>query len=168
MTDSVEAAWSERHTKLLEHADKETARYQDFAERSRVAARALNVISLFASVLAPVAVVSSAGGLSAFHIPDNTIKAIAVSLTIILGLTEGARRIFRFEQRWAGAMVAWLEIEKNKEVYLDNQVAKPIGSDEWVANLAKLRQGIEAATNSETTEFFRTVLSGETGKSSKA
>lgn len=158
----ADAAWKQRENDLLGYLDSEIKRYTKFARRSRIAGRTISIIALICSVLAPVTVVSGAqgGGLSlaALSISQNTLTAASVVLTILLGLVDGLRRTFRFEQSWAGAMTALIAIERAREGYLDNQVGKTVGSEPWVANLVNLRKSTESVAQAETKQFFEVVL----------
>jgi hypothetical protein len=161
MDPEVESAWQERNNGLLAFIDKEADRYRDLSEYSRIYYRTLDLVSIVCSVLAPVAVVSSANGLTAFGIGDQYVRGIAVILTILIGLTESIRRTFRHEQRWARAMVTLVTLKKDKQLYIDAQIGKSIGSEEWIQNYKSLYQSVDMATHTEMTAFFEAVFEAE-------
>ncbi len=143
-----EAAWTDREKDLLLQIDNEIARYWGYAERTRRIARTMSVISLFCSVLAPVTVISSASNLSALSISQPVMAALSVLLTVLLAFVEGLRRIFGFDQRWAGAITALASVKNQKGRYL-----------EWTSNLLATRLAVETAAHGETSEYFKNVLS---------
>jgi hypothetical protein len=157
MTDT-RTEWADREKALLLQISDEVERYWSYAEKTRRIARATSVISLFCSVLAPVTVVSSAANLSALNISQPTMIGLSVVLTVLLAFVEGLRRIFSFELRWAGAIAALASVKNQRERYLDSQVGKEIGSEEWKANFFATRLAVETAAHVETSEYFKNVL----------
>jgi hypothetical protein len=156
----LEAAWAEREKDLIEKINGEIARYWNYSTSTRKIARAMSVTSLFCSVLAPVTVISSASNLSAFGVSQIAMTELSVLLTVLLGFVEGLRRIFGFDQRWFGAMTAMVAVKNQKEHYLDSQIGKTIGSDEWKDTLLSTRAAVEAAAAGEMSGFFKNLLSG--------
>jgi hypothetical protein len=161
-----QGTWQSREDDLIKHINEEIERYKGFSERSRVAGRSLSVCSLVCSVLAPVAVVSQGGnnGLAALGFNESHIAAVAVILTILLAFLEGLRRTFRFEQRWAEGLLAWVAIEREREIYLDSQIDKAVGSDDWIKNLTSLRQAVDRAISVETSAFFEPITAASKPK----
>jgi hypothetical protein len=154
--------WLEREKRLMERANKHIARYKRIAVRSRQCARAISVVTLVCSLLAPVAVVATAGASGGlFGLSQTVAVETALVLTLILAFSEGLRRSFRFEQRWSAAVVAGFTIEKIREIYLDNQAEHILGSDSWIRSLVAFRDEMDAVAHSEAQEFFQTVLSRE-------
>jgi hypothetical protein len=156
----LEAAWAGREKDLMEIIDGEISRYWNYSTATRWKARTASVIALFCYVLAPVTVVSSASNLSVFGMLAPDLAKLSLVLSVLFGFVEGVRRIFGFDQRWVGAMMAMVSVKSQKERYLDSQIGKAIGSEEWKDNLLRTRAAVEAAATGEMSDFFKNMLEG--------
>ncbi|MGJ5019723.1 SLATT domain-containing protein [Bradyrhizobium oligotrophicum] len=155
----VQSEWSQREQDLLRRIEEDILRYLAYSQKSRLLGRALSVISLFCSVVAPVTVISSASNLTSIGMSNSGMAAASVILTVLLGLIEGLRRIFGYEQRWVSSMTSAIALKSERDRYLDDRIGKEIGSEEWKQAFLHLREGVDAIVARETSEFFRNVLS---------
>jgi hypothetical protein len=154
----VEAEWVEREKNFMREIDEEISRYWEYSTSTRWKARAASVISLFCYVLSPVTVITSASNLSVFGMSSQDLAKLSLVLSVLFAFVEGMRRIFGFDQRWVGAMMAMVAVKNQKERYLDSQIGKAIGSDEWKDALLSARAAVEAAAAGEMSDFFKNML----------
>ena len=96
--------------------------------------------------------------LAVFDVDPLYLSQLAVALTLILGLTEGVRRLFHFEQRWAAGYRLRQGLHDAREGYLDSQIGKDVGSDGWITNYKELRNKSVELENADTGRFFESVL----------
>jgi hypothetical protein len=132
--------WLAREKHLIKWLDGRIKFYSIWAEFNRYGQRLTSLVILVCAVLAPVAVTSKSGaGLGVFDLKEATIGRIALIVTLLIGVSEGLRRLFRFDRRWLICANCREELLEAKEEYLDSQIGIAIGSEEWVKHLQETR-----------------------------
>lgn len=156
--EKIDQLWRQREKDLIEDINTSIEYYSKQASRARGCHRTIGVTVLIGSVLAPVAVVSSAGttaGLALFGVADERLAQVAVVITIVLSLCEGLRRLFEFDQRWITCVVAKEQLRRLRDVYLDEQIADAVGAENWVSKLTSLRSAVNETRTQEEVGFFK-------------
>jgi Protein of unknown function (DUF4231) len=148
----------EREADLLEEIRKTRHYYSKSAREARFFHDAIGIVVLVGSVIAPIAVVSSAGtqvGLALFGINEKFVAQIAVIVTVILSLCEGLRRSFQFDMRWTTCVQAREQLRQLCDVYLDGKVEFARDSAERHKRLEELRQKTYEIRAQEESGFFK-------------
>jgi hypothetical protein len=167
MTDDAQreaATWHRRHEKLIDELNGHIVWYKTHAETNRAFHIALSVIVLFLAVIAPLTIVSASGAigtttsggntLAAFGLSSSSMAQISLVLTIVLGVTEGLRRFFRFEHKWHSFYTSWLTLRHLREAYKDAQARVTGGTEQWWNNYASARTAMQSRVENETQGYF--------------
>jgi len=156
MQETAVSEWLRRETKLMEEIASAIEYYSKHAKRNQFWQRATSVSVMILSTLAPLVVAGSGIADGTFWSRDE-LNVAAVTITMILALIEGVRRIFRFEQRWATCYQVKSTVKRERESYRYQRIGLAVGSEEWKTNLATLRKAFDTATGQETQAFFAAV-----------
>jgi fumarate reductase subunit D len=149
---------------MLKRLEQELAWYIKWTSINRLSQRTLSIIVLVCAVLAPITVSSgSEGGLMVFGLSKDAISKIALIVTLTLALAEGLRRIFHLEARYVTCINAREALYRIRDNYLDEQVGKEVGSEEWIKNLAGARKAMDELLMSDIREFSE-LVKGQTPK----
>jgi len=154
--------WAAREKELVDELDGRIKFYVHWCEVNRKWQRATAIAALVCSILAPISVISKPGfGIGIFGLGEDAIRGIALILTLILGLTEGLRRIFRFEHRWHVCALCREKLLQLRALYLDNQIGVEIGSDDWTKNLSSARKRLTEIVNDHVEDFAKMLKEAE-------
>lgn len=158
-------AWNGREVQALARIDEAVKYFTKMERRNRYGARILAFTVLICAVLAPVTVASSGKNapITLLGITEDNVSRLALVVTMLLALSEGLRRTFRFEQRYGTCLVSLEELEYLRETYVDSQLDKPVGSADWLKNLTDLREKTRGYLRKDSEEFAQTIK-GETTK----
>jgi fumarate reductase subunit D len=161
---SVVQAWKNREEQALGRLTRDLNWYVRWSSYNRWLARSLAMIVLICAVLAPVTVASTGeAGIRVFGISAERVSQLALMVTLVLAFAEGLRRTYRFDQRYATCLNARDELGVIHENYLDSQVGKQIGGDEWINNLTALRKRMHELLRKDNEEFMQ-IIKGEATK----
>jgi Protein of unknown function (DUF4231) len=152
----LEEAWRHREAKIVDAINTvadENYRVSTVYKRWHLSC---SVIVMVCAVLAPLFIASSRT--TNFTIQSDSLNIISLSLTVILGITEGLRRIFRFEQRWYAYYSASNALVQTRERYLDNTVEHVPGSEKWKEEFFSLHKEVQVIFNEQNKLFFQGVL----------
>lgn len=157
MTDSNPLAqeWKEREKALIRRLDSTIERYSFRAEKARLRHRRIGIILLVCSVLAPIAVAGGGGNISL--VPPGVAQVLALALTIIVALSDGLRRMFRFDRQWHACARTRNAMRAAKIQYEDEKVGLEVGSVEWLKIYTILKIEAKRLKDEETDEFFNVV-----------
>ena len=159
-----EDQWAARARALLEEMNGRLAFYAYWAEVNRKGQRITSLLIVVCSVLAPVTVISTPEvGLGIFGLGVAATKALSLIFTITVALSEGVRRVFRFEHRWAVCANCRETIKRQRDKFIDQQIGKQVGSEEWIANLTTTRNAFDDVVMWHLQDFAY-VLAGNDGK----
>jgi hypothetical protein len=171
-TDELETC-RRREERFLTKLNNNIAWYKLNAEKNRVWHHALSVIVIFLGVLAPLTVVGASGAIGAasagtqnltlLGVSTQTLAIISLFITLVLGIVEGLRRHFKFEQRWHSFYTSWLTLIHLREAYRDAQARVALCSKEWWDNYERARKAMESWVENETKAYFDAALSGPKG-----
>lgn len=166
--NDVTKEWLWRESKLLDEIAGAVEYYAKHTRRNQLWQRITSVSVMALSTLAPLVVAGSGieGGI--FGLSKVQLNVAGVSITFVLALIEGIRRIFRFEQRWATCYMVKATIKREREKYRYARIGLTVGTDEWKAQLAALRKSFDDATGRETQEFFAAVQEAKAAAKSPA
>jgi hypothetical protein len=142
---------------VLERLQRSIRYYSNRIKFARAGHYTVGLITLVCSVLAPMAVITTArkpSDLSLFGISNETIAQLAVVLTLLLGLTEGVRRLFRFSERWMTCSTTRAKLNELMKEYKLSQIPVAVGSETWIKNLGELHKNIRVAEMEEEGGFF--------------
>jgi hypothetical protein len=159
--------WLEREKAVLDNINSRIEFYSTWCEVNRLGQRVASIIVLICAVIAPVAVISTkASGLGILGFTEEAIKATALIVTVTLALTEGVRRVFRFDHRWAVCAMCRERLLQLHGDYKDAQIGREIGSPEWVSTVTGARKTLEKIVL-EHIQDFAEVLKGDGEKEDK-
>lgn len=157
-TTNMVRDWSDREKQALGRLNRDLSWYVRWAGYNRWFARCLAMIVLICAVLAPVTVASTGeAGIRVFGISADRVSQLALIVTLVLAFAEGLRRTYRFDQRYATCLNARDELGIILETYLDSQVGKEVGGEEWVKNLTGLRQKMYDLLRKDNAEFMQII-----------
>jgi Protein of unknown function (DUF4231) len=157
----------ERETSLLEDIRNTRHYYSKCAREARTFHSAISIFVLIASVIAPIAVVSSTGaqqGLALFGISQKIIAQLAIVITIILALCEGLRRFFQFDIRWMTCVQAREQLRQLSDAYLDSKVRFTHDDVERHKRLEELRRKTYEIRAQEEGGFFKRLTARTEGE----
>lgn len=150
--------WTRREAKVLSYIEGARATYERDIKVSRLLQRSISILVLACAVIIPIAIVSddSPKGLSLI-VGAGNVQLIALTVSIILAIAEGLRRIFRWDQRWSTCYKARKMLKRARDAYRVKNIGVSIGSAEWQRNFADLQRSYDEIIDSETQEFFELV-----------
>ena len=154
--EQAERYRTEEHD-VLARLQRSIRYYSTRIKLSRAGHYTVGSITLVCSVLAPMAVITTVGkpsDLLLFGISNETIAQLAVVLTLLLGLTEGVRRLFRFSERWMTCFTTRAKLNELMQVYKLSQIPVAVGTEKWIKNLIELRKNVRVAEIEEEGGFF--------------
>jgi fumarate reductase subunit D len=159
--------WLEREKAVLDNIIGRIEFYSLWCEVNRWGQRIASIIVLICAVVAPVAVISTkASGLGTLGFTEEAIKATALIVTVALALTEGMRRVFRFDHRWAVCAMCRARLLQLHGDYKDTQIGREVGSPEWISTVTEARKTLEKIVM-EHIQDFAEVLKGDGEKENK-
>lgn len=156
--------WKERQDSLIEEIERTRKYYKSRGRSARYAHRALSIIVLVGSILAPVTVAPGAAtaagtNLTVLGISQPTLASFSLITTIVVALAEGLRRMFRFDESWSNCWLTGEAIRQATERYRDATVGAPAGTAEWKTALQNLRREYDEAVAKESVNYFDVVRS---------
>ena len=152
--------WQVQETELLEKIKKQMEWYGGITTRSHRAQRLLATTILICSTLSPLFIISSTNATPDFSVYGMSAPAmaqVALVLSLIVALSEGIRRIYRFEEQWKNSRLATEDLKTARDDYKDKQIGLKVGSQEWVAAFGDLRRKTREITTQNLQSFMETV-----------
>jgi hypothetical protein len=132
--------WARREEKLLQHIHSNMQWMMETSGKSMRLSKRLGYVSLVLAVIAPLFAVSSAQNLvQTLHVQPGFLAVISAGLTVLLAITEGFRRIGRYEERWRTLDNAMLELRSSRETFRDARIEHALGTPERIAAYKALR-----------------------------
>lgn len=132
--------WQKREQRLLDHVNAHMKWMIDAATINQRKHMRLSYASLWLAVIAPIFAVTSSQRAISFGMPDGWLPIVSAIVTLLLSLTEGARRIGRYDDIWRTMDLAMIELRSVREVFRDAKVEYQIGSPERIAALKLFRK----------------------------
>jgi fumarate reductase subunit D len=157
MPVSQEDLYKAEEKLVLDRLEKSIGYYRNRVKYARAGHYMVGLTTLICSVLAPMAVITTAGkpsDLSVFGISNEIIARLAVVLTLILGLTEGIRRLFKYSERWMTCFRSQAKLGELLQLYRLSQIPLAVGAEAWIKNLDDLQKNIRAVETEEEGGFF--------------
>jgi hypothetical protein len=154
--EKVEELWLGREQQMLGELNGRIRFFIIWALFNQISQRFLSNVVLVCAVLAPVIVTSGEGtGLGVFFSdPSSSLfKKLSLGITLTLALAEGLRRTFQFDHRWAVCANCRERLLSLRDAYLDQQVGKAAGSEDWVTNLFNTRRQFEEVVMEHIKDF---------------
>jgi hypothetical protein len=152
--------WKERESTLLRDVKERLRYYESARKTARILQRITSSVVMIGSIVAPTSIATSAGNtmdLGSLGTQATSTALISLTITLIVAITEGFRRIFRFEQRWASAWLSGQKLHMAREKYYDSIVGLEFGGDAWKIELMNLRKAVNETMTLDGEEFFQGV-----------
>jgi hypothetical protein len=152
--------WKERESTLLRDVRERLQYYQSVRKTARILQRVTSSVVMIGSILAPTSIATSAGNTmdpGFLGTAGTSTALISLMITLAVAITEGFRRIFRFEQRWASAWLSGQKLHMARERYYDSIVGLEFGGDAWKIELMNLRKAVNETMTLDGEEFFQSV-----------
>jgi hypothetical protein len=152
--------WKERESTLLRDVRERLRYYKSARKTARVLQRVTSSVVMVGSILAPTSIATNTGNtidLGSLGVTDSSAALISLTITLVVAITEGFRRIFRFEQRWASAWLSGQKLHMARERYYDSIVGLEFGGEAWKTELMNLRKAVNDTMTLDGEEFFQSV-----------
>ncbi|NKM45138.1 DUF4231 domain-containing protein [Rhizobium leguminosarum bv. viciae] len=151
---SDEERWLKQERKMFSRIENDLHYYSGEVKLCRFAQRNLSISVMIFGVLTPV-VIAEAGKTASIFGSQTSLNAVATGIAALAAILEGIRRICRFDRRWIANYSAATKIRRLRDEYRSMQIGKPVGSEDWRANIFRYQQSINNVLDRETAEFFK-------------
>lgn len=132
--------WQKREQRLFDHVNAHMNWMKDAAALNQKKHMRLSFASMWLTVIAPLFAVTSIQRAFSFGMPDGWLPVFSAIVTVLLSLTEGARRVGRYDDIWRTMDLAMMELRSAREVFRDAKVEYQIGSPERITALKLFRK----------------------------
>ncbi|MGE7418686.1 hypothetical protein [Methylobacterium tarhaniae] len=132
--------WQKREQRLFDHVNAHMKWMIDAAAINQKKHMRLSYASMWLAIIAPLFAVTSTQRTLSLGMPDGWLPIFSAIITVLLSLTEGVRRIGRYDDIWRTMDLAMMELRSVREVFRDAKVEHQIGSPERIAALKLFRK----------------------------